>query len=192
MASTARRHPCSGTSTSRSTHVTGPAEEQFSWELERFCVLALQANPTVLECLWSPLVIRSTDVGRELLALRGAFLSRRVAATYGRYAADQLAKLDAGRRRTGEVRWKQAMHMVRLLLASVHVLDTGEVLVDVSTRRDELLAIRRGERTWAEVTARAADLTARLAEAQAGTALAAEPDRDAVDRFLVSVRGRTT
>ena len=94
--------------------------------------------------------------------------------------------------RTGEVRWKQAMHMVRLLLAGVHVLDTGEVLVDVSTRRDELLAIRHGERTWAEVAARAADLTARLTEAQAGTRLPAEPDRGAVDRFLVSVRGRST
>src|SRR5581483_12418548 len=28
------------------THVTGPAPEQFSWEVERFCELALKANPT--------------------------------------------------------------------------------------------------------------------------------------------------
>ncbi len=27
------------------THIEGPAEEQFSWELERFCELALRANP---------------------------------------------------------------------------------------------------------------------------------------------------
>ena len=63
--------------------------------------------------------------------------------------------------RTGEVRWKQAMHMLRLLLAGRTRLRTGEVLVDVSARRDELLAVRRGERAWAEVTARAADLTRR-------------------------------
>src|SRR5262245_32448335 len=37
------------------THVDGPAAEQFSWEVGRCCVLALAANPTVLECLWSPL-----------------------------------------------------------------------------------------------------------------------------------------
>ena len=32
------------------THVEGPGPEQFSWELERFCELALRANPNVLEC----------------------------------------------------------------------------------------------------------------------------------------------
>ena len=52
------------------THVDGPADEQFSWELRRFCELALAANPTVLECLWSPLVEHVDDAGRELLALR--------------------------------------------------------------------------------------------------------------------------
>ncbi|SBU94437.1 Predicted nucleotidyltransferase [Streptomyces sp. MnatMP-M77] len=53
------------------THVEGPAPEQFSWELERFCELALRANPNVLECLHSPLVESVDDTGRELLALRG-------------------------------------------------------------------------------------------------------------------------
>jgi predicted nucleotidyltransferase len=38
------------------THVEGPLPEQLSWEVERFCLLALAANPTVLECLWSPIV----------------------------------------------------------------------------------------------------------------------------------------
>jgi predicted nucleotidyltransferase len=172
------------------THLDGPAGEQFSWELERFCGLALQANPTVLECLWSPLVERCTGIGRDLLALRRAFLSRRLADTYGNYAADQLAKLDAGRRRTGEVRHKQAMHMIRLLMAGVHVLETGEILVDVSVHREELLTIRRGDLPWEAVTARADALSARLATARADTDLPAEPDRAAVDTFLVSARRR--
>ncbi|HEY3480735.1 MAG TPA: nucleotidyltransferase domain-containing protein, partial [Streptomyces sp.] len=38
------------------THVSGPRDEEFSWELERFCTLALRANPNLLECLHSPLV----------------------------------------------------------------------------------------------------------------------------------------
>jgi predicted nucleotidyltransferase len=172
------------------THLDGPAEEQFSWELERFCGLALQANPTVLECLWSPLVERCTEIGRDLLTVRRAFLSRRLADTYGNYAADQMARLDAVRRRTGEVRHKQAMHMIRLLMAGVHVLETGEILVDVSTHRDELSAIRQGALPWAEVAARADALTAALATALAGTLLPAAPDRAAVDAFLVSARRR--
>lgn len=49
------------------THVEGPRDEEFSWELERFCELALRANPNILECLHSPLVERLSPVGEELL-----------------------------------------------------------------------------------------------------------------------------
>ena len=75
------------------THLDGPQQEQFSWEIERFCALALQANPTVLECLWSPLIETITADGQALLERRDAFLSRRVADSYGRYAHDQLRKV---------------------------------------------------------------------------------------------------
>lgn len=170
------------------THVDGPAEEQFSWEVERLCTLALTANPTVLECLWSPLVELCTPTGERLLAVRGAFLSSRAAETYGRYAADQFAKLRAHRERTGDVRWKQAMHMLRLLRAGAHVLRTGEVLVDVSDERDLLLSVKRGEVPFEQVSALAEARSADLAEAAADTALPAEPDRAAVDEFLVGVR----
>lgn len=170
------------------THVDGPAEEQFSWEVERLCTLALTANPTVLECLWSPLVELCTPTGERLLAVRGAFLSSRAAETYGRYAADQFAKLRAHRERTGEVRWKQAMHMLRLLRAGAHVLRTGEVLVDVSDERELMLSVKRGEVPFERVSALAEERSADLARAAADTVLPAEPDRAAVEKFLVGVR----
>jgi hypothetical protein len=172
------------------THLDGPAEEQFSWELERFCTLALQANPTVLEVLWSPLIETITADGEQLLAARRAFLSRRVADTYGNYARDQLDRVAARRTRTGQTNHKQAMHMIRLLLAGAHVLRTGEVLVDVGHLRDRLLAVRRGELPWDTVAAWAADLLAELADAAAATHLPEQPDRDAVDRLLTAVRDR--
>jgi predicted nucleotidyltransferase len=172
------------------THVDGPEPERFSWELERFCALALQANPTVLECLWSPLVEQITEVGEELLARRGLFLSRLVGDTYGRYATDQMNRLAAARRRTGQIRWKQAMHMIRLLLAGRHVLTTGEVLVDVSVYRDRLLAVRQGELAWDEVSAWAQRLNRLLAEAVERSPLPSEPDRDGVEDFLIATRRR--
>ncbi|WP_406079002.1 DNA polymerase beta superfamily protein [Micromonospora sp. NBC_00858] len=172
------------------THVDGPAAEQFSWEFERFCVLALQGNPTVLEVLWSPLVETITEDGERLLAARRAFLSSRVAETYGSYARDQLKRVAARRERTGETNHKQAMHMIRLLVAGAHVLRTGEVLVDVRHLRDRLLAVRRGELPWDVVGAWAADLLADLADAAATTALPVQPDREAVDRLLTAVRER--
>lgn len=172
------------------THLDGPAEEQFSWEIERFCALALQANPTVLEVLWSPLVTSSNADGADLVAIRHGFLSRRVADTYGSYARDQLAKVASRRERTGEVNFKQAMHMIRLLIAGAHVLRTGEVLVDVTHLRDDLLAVRRGERPFPEVAAWAGRLQQDLASAAATTELPRDPDRAAVNRLLVAVRER--
>ncbi|MGW4946082.1 nucleotidyltransferase domain-containing protein [Actinoplanes sp. NPDC004185] len=172
------------------THLDGPAEEQFSWEIERFCTLALQGNPTVLEVLWSPLITAVTADGEHLLATRQAFLSRRVADTYGAYARDQLKRVDSRRRRTGDTNHKQAMHMIRLLLAGAHVLRTGEVLVDVSPLRERLLAVKNGDVPWESVTAWAADLLADLDEAAARTALPETPDRAAVDALLHAVRER--
>jgi predicted nucleotidyltransferase len=172
------------------THLDGPAEEQFSWEIERFCTLALQGNPTVLEVLWSPLITAVTADGEHLLATRQAFLSRRVADTYGAYARDQLKRVDSRRRRSGETNHKQAMHMIRLLLAGAHVLRTGEVLVDVSPLRERLLAVKNGDVPWESVTAWAGELLADLDEAAARTALPETPDRAAVDALLHAVRER--
>lgn len=111
------------------THVDGPAPEQFSWELERFCELALRANPNVLECLHSPLVEHVDDVGRELLSLRGAFLSRLAHRTFVRYASGQRKKLEADVRQYGAPRWKHAMHLLRLLGAGRDLLRTGELTI---------------------------------------------------------------
>ena len=169
------------------THLDGPRDEQFSWEIERFCTLALQANPTVLEVLWSPLVERCTDDGRRLLATRRAFLSTRVAETYGNYARDQLHRVEARRRRTGETNGKQAMHMLRLLLAGAHVLRTGDVLVDVSAHRDRLLAVRAGAEPWDDW---ARTLLADLAAAATETRLPPGPDRAKIDQLLIGVRER--
>ena len=38
------------------------------WELQKFLVLALKANPNVLECLYTPLVEKATPLAEELLA----------------------------------------------------------------------------------------------------------------------------
>jgi predicted nucleotidyltransferase len=172
------------------THLDGPAAEQFSWEIERFCTLALQANPTVWEVLWSPLVDHVGTDGADLLAVREAFLSRRAAQTYGAYARDQLARVRARRERTGQTNHKQAMHTIRLLLAGAHVLRTGEVLVDVRHLRDRLLAVKHGAVPWPAVTAWADDLQRDLTAAQTQTRLPAEPDRGTIDQLLLRVRER--
>ncbi|GAA0951697.1 nucleotidyltransferase domain-containing protein [Nonomuraea longicatena] len=163
------------------THYDGPLPEQFSWEVERFCVLALAANPTVLECLWSPIVEVRTEHGERLLGLRNAFLSERARQTFTGYANDQFRRLDPARPKL-----KQAMHMIRLLLSGLHLVTHGEPLVRVDAHRDRLLAIKHGRMPWAEVE----DWRRRLAAELTGAAsvLPAAPDRAAVDDFLTGVR----
>ncbi|MGW3358921.1 nucleotidyltransferase domain-containing protein [Streptomyces bungoensis] len=169
-------------------HVEGPGEERFSWELERFCELALRGNPNVLECLHSPLVEHLDDTGRELLSLRGAFLSRQVHDTFTRYALGQRRKLDADVRTTGAPRWKHAMHLLRLLTTARDLLRTGELRIDVGDGREALLAVKRGEVPWAEVEARMARLATATEEALRRTPLPAEPDRARVSDFLFRAR----
>ncbi|MGV9357156.1 nucleotidyltransferase domain-containing protein [Streptomyces misionensis] len=170
------------------THVEGPDEERFSWELERFCELALRGNPNILECLHSPLVERVDDTGRELLSLRGAFLSRRAYGTFTRYALGQRRKLDADVRTTGAPRWKHAMHLLRLLISCRDLLRTGELRIDVGDAREPLLAVKRGEVPWAEVEARMARLGAEAEAALCRTPLPPEPDQARVADFLFRVR----
>ncbi|MGW4436372.1 nucleotidyltransferase domain-containing protein [Streptomyces sp. NPDC004596] len=169
-------------------HVEGPGEERFSWELERFCELALRGNPNILECLHSPLVEHVDDTGRELLALRGAFLSRRVYDTFTGYALGQRRKLDAGIRTTGAPRWKHAMHLLRLLTSARDLLRTGELRIDAGDEREPLLAVKRGEVPWPEVEARMARLAAETERALRGTPLPPEPDRACVAGFLFRAR----
>jgi hypothetical protein len=92
--------------TKPATHHEGPLPEQFRWEVERFVGLALSANPNVLEALHSPLIEEITPLGEELRALAPAFLSRRIADTYLRYAAAQFTKAQRGVDRAGQPVWR--------------------------------------------------------------------------------------
>ncbi|MCK7623227.1 nucleotidyltransferase domain-containing protein [Streptomyces sp. RS10V-4] len=168
--------------------VEGPRPEEFSWELERFCELALRANPTALECLHSPLVEHADATGRELLALRGAFLSREVHGVYVRYAAGRHKQLRADAGRRGAPRWKQVMHLLRMLTCARDLLRTGRLTLDVGAARAELLAVRRGEVAWEAVERRLAVLAEEAEAALPGSPLPAGPDRARVADFLHRTR----
>ncbi|MFB6632569.1 DNA polymerase beta superfamily protein [Streptomyces sp. NPDC056362] len=169
-------------------HVEGPREEQFSWELERFCELALRNNPNVLECLHSPVVEHADDWGRELLSLRGAFLSRRAHQTFVRYAGGQRRKLDADVRQYGRPRWKHAMHLLRLLTSCRDLLRTGELRLDVGAERDALLAVKRGEVPWSEVESWMNRLQEEADRAHDRTPLPDAPDEARIQDFLIRAR----
>lgn len=162
--------------------------EECYWELQKFLVLALKANPNILECLYSPLIETITPLAQELLGMREIFLSKLVYQTYNGYVMSQFKKLEQDIRARGELKWKHAMHLIRLLLSGVTLLREGFVPVRVEEHRDELLAIRRGEMSWGEVNARRLRLHKEFDAALATTKLPERPDYERANTFLLRAR----
>jgi predicted nucleotidyltransferase len=158
------------------------------WELQKFLVMALKANPNVLECLYSPLVETATPLAQELLAMRSAFLSRLVYQTYNGYVMSQFKKMQADLRNQGQVKWKHVMHLIRLLLSGIEVLRTGYVPVRVDEHRQQLLAIRRGELPWEETEKWRLDLHRQFDEALNETKLPERPNYERANEFLIKAR----
>jgi predicted nucleotidyltransferase len=156
--------------------------------LQKFLVLALKANPNVLECLYTPLVEAKTELATELLSMREAFLSRLVYQTYNGYVLSQFKKLEQDWRAVGEIKWKHAMHLIRLLLSGITVLREGFVPLSVEEHREKLLAIRRGDIAWDEVNAWRLELHKCFNQAYERTKLPATPDYQRVNDLLVRAR----
>jgi hypothetical protein len=169
-------------------HMEYHETQEAYWELQRFIVLALKANPNVLECLYTPLVEKSTPLVEDLLSMRSIFLSRVVYQTYNGYVMSQFKKMQADLRNHGELKWKHVMHLIRLLLSGIGVLRDGFVTVRVEAHRDRLLAIRRGEMPWDEVEAWRLNLHQDFNAALETTALPERPDYERANAFLISAR----
>jgi len=158
------------------------------WELQKFLIMALKANPNILECLYSPMIEKVTPLGEELVAARKGFLSQMIFQTFNGYAMSQFKKIEQDIRNHGEVRWKHAMHLLRLLLTGAATLREARVPVRVEAHRDRLLAVKRGEMQWLEVDAWRKELHRDFERALAETKLPERPDYEASNHFLIRAR----
>jgi uncharacterized protein len=164
------------------------ATQSCYWELQKFLTMALKANPNILECLYSPMVEKVTPLGAELIAARQGFLSQMIFQTFNGYAMSQFKKIEQDIRNQGEVRWKHAMHLLRLLLTGAATLREVRVPVRVEAHRERLLAVKRGELPWAEVDVWRKELHIDFEHALVETKLPERPDYEAANRFLIKAR----
>lgn len=158
------------------------------WELQKFLVMALKANPNILECLHTPLVEHATPLAEELLAARQRFLSKLIYQTYNGYVMSQFKKLEQDLRARGEIKWKHAMHLMRLLLSGISALRERVLRVRLDEHRVALLAIKRGEQPWSEVNTWRLRLHQEFDEAYASTELPERPDYAWANEFLLKAR----
>jgi len=164
------------------------ATQSCYWELQKFLTMALKANPNILECLYSPMVEKVTPLGAELVAARQGFLSQMIFQTFNGYSMSQFKKIEQDIRNHGEVRWKHAMHLLRLLLTGAATLREARVPVRVEAHRDRLLAVKRGELPWNDVDTWRKELHRDFERALAETKLPERPDYEAANRFLIKAR----
>jgi|SRR5690348_7350355 len=169
-------------------HIQDARSDEVYWEMRKFLTLALKANPNVLECLYTPLVEEASELARELREIRGIFLSKLVYQSFGGYVFSQFKKLEQDLRAHDTIRWKHAMHLIRLLLAGITTLREGYVPVEVGEHREALLTIRREQMPWDEVNAWRLTLHRELDAAFAMTHLPDCPNYERANAFLMHAR----
>jgi predicted nucleotidyltransferase len=163
--------------------------QEVYWEIRKFLTMALKADPNVLECLYTPLVETCSPLAEELRENRGRLLSKLMYRTYNGYTLSQFRRLEQDLRTTGKLNWKHAMHLIRILLAGIAAVETGEIAVRVpDDLRERLLKIRRGEIAWKEIDAWRLELHSQFDEAFARSPLPERPDYAWTNQFLIRAR----
>jgi hypothetical protein len=183
---------------------SGPGDlDLVAFNLRKYLRLALKGHPTVLLLQFVPpeLTLVETDLGLELRALTPAILSRRAGRGYLGYLHGQREQL-VGTRKGKRVNrpelleahgydTKYAMHALRLGHQGIELLETGRVTLPLGEpERSAVMAVRRGELSFDEAMAEIEKVERRLEAALERTRLPDEPDRAAVDEFLVSAYRR--
>src|SRR3954452_3196617 len=183
---------------------SGPGDlDLVAYSLRKYVRLALKGHPTILLLLFVPPehVQVETELGRELRGLRPALLSRRAGRGYLGYLSGQKQRLLGSRGRKGVNRpelveahgydTKYAMHAARLGYQGLELLETGRLTLPMpEPERSQVMAIRTGERSFEQAIAEIEDVERRVAAALERTPLPPQPDRAAVNRFLVDAYRR--
>lgn len=183
---------------------SGPGDlDLVAYNLRKYVRLALKGHPTVLLLLFVPgeHTLVETELGRELRGLTGAILSKRAGSGYLGYLRGQRDRLLGARGQRNVNRpelveaygfdTKYAMHAVRLGYQGLELLETGGLTLPMpEPMRSRVMAVRLGERPFDEVLAEIDEVEGRLTTALERTTLPDEPDRAAVDAFLVDAYRR--
>ena len=132
-------------------HFVDKSTDTVIYSFKKFVQLLINANPNVIELLGCRpehyLVVNRA--GQKLLDNRKLFLSQRVVDTFGGYAASQLQKLRQGLKGLHCAKDamrvnKHAMHLIRLYLMCIDILEKEEIITYRSKERELLLSIRNG------------------------------------------------
>ncbi|MFC0109421.1 nucleotidyltransferase domain-containing protein [Kibdelosporangium aridum] len=177
-------------------HRSGPGDlDLIVYSLRKWVRLALQGNPTVLLPLFVPEneIVEIDDLGRELRAKPEIVLSRQAGMRFIGYLRSQRAGMLGLKRHTNRPELiekygfdaKYAMHMVRLGVQGVELLETGKITLPIPEPwLTWLRDLRQGKHTKQEALAAADELEAELEKLITSSPLPERPDRDRANAWL--------
>lgn len=180
-------------------HPSGPGYlDLVVYGLRRYLDLALAGNPTILLTLFVPdeHVYFCDEHGGALREAASWIVSRRAGRRFRGYLNAQrrgMLGLRAGAGGSGRQEMVRrygfdtnyAMHMVRLGVQGVELMETGRITLPVpEPHLSWLRELRQGRRTREEALDAAADLEARLEVLDTTSPLPPEPDRARADVWL--------
>lgn len=169
------------------------------YSLRKYLRLAIKGNPTVMLLLFVPedrLVVR-TELGKELQELAPAIASRSSGQQFLGFLTAQKQRL-LRERGTAKIpsrddqNAKYAAHMLRLGYQGAEFLTTGRITLPMPEReRGFVLEVKRGEADMNRVLTTVAELEREIADLIDTSPLQEEPDRAAINRFLIEAHLRT-
>jgi predicted nucleotidyltransferase len=113
-----------GDETVQLSHVRGGAEvDLVTHDARKFFALLLRNNGYVLEQLYSPLVVRTSDAHAELKEIARGCITRRCVRHYLGFAMNQWRLFEKEEPR----RVKPLLYVYRVLLTGIHLMRTGEM-----------------------------------------------------------------
>jgi hypothetical protein len=182
---------------------SGPGDiDRTLYPLRRFLRLASSGNPSILMCLWAP-VIESTPEGLSLRELAPAFIGRHIIPRYRGYMEGQALRLLGLRSKSGHGRrggggrdeliaehgydTKYAMHCARLGFQCQELLTTGALSLPIAGESgDWLRAVRRGDIGFDEWWASVLELDEKLATMLDDERTPAAADASRIEEWSIS------
>ncbi|MEC3978530.1 nucleotidyltransferase domain-containing protein [Amycolatopsis sp. H20-H5] len=171
------------------------------YSLRKWMRLALNGNPTVLLPLFAPEseLVRVEELGHELRAHADRIISRQAAARFLGYCRAQRGNLLVRRGMPARPELiekygfdtKYAMHMVRLGVQGVELLETGRMTLPMAEPwRTWLVELRQGRHTQGEALDAVVELEDKLERLQTTSPLRERPDAEWADQWLVRAHQR--
>jgi predicted nucleotidyltransferase len=172
------------------------------YSLRKFLRLALKGNPQIVEMFFLKTYLRCDANGMKLQELAPYIVSRSCGNAYLGYMNAQLQRLLGERGQKGVNRpelvekygydTKYAMHIVRLGLQGVELLQTGHLSLPLPDEQSRLLrGIRQGELSLQEVLEKSKTLEETLKELVRGASpLQDQPDRAYVEDWMINTYWR--